>query len=325
MAIAKTDKIWMNGRWVAWDDAKIHVMTHAMHYASAVFEGIRAYETADGPAVFRLDEHLERLLFSARVYRMELPYTAEQLRQACLEIVAVNKLGDCYIRPLVYRGYENIGVNPFGNPIDVAIAAYPWGQYLGPDALTKGVAVKVSTWHRPAPNTLPVMAKASANYMNSQLAKMEAVVDGYAEAIALDVNGFVSEGSGQNVFGVFKGEIVTPPLSSSILAGITRSTVMTLARDLGYVVREETLLREQLYLADELFYSGTAVEVSPIGSVDRIPVGNGGCGPVTKRLQDAFFETVRGKNAKHRDWLTLARPAAAKNSTPAAAVAARQG
>jgi len=327
MAIAKTDKIWMDGRWVAWDDAKIHVMTHAMHYASAVFEGIRAYEGTDGPAVFRLDEHLERLLFSARVYRMDVPFTPEQLRQACIEVVSVNKLGDCYIRPLVYRGYENIGVNPFGNPIAVAIAAYPWGQYLGPDALTKGVAVKVSTWHRPAPNTLPVMAKASANYMNSQLAKMEAVVDGYAEAIALDVNGFVSEGSGQNVFAVFKGEIVTPPLSSSILAGITRSTVMTLARDMGYVVREETLLREQLYLADELFYSGTAVEVSPIGSVDRIPVGNGGCGPITKKLQDAFFEAVRGKNAKHREWLTPVRPATAKNSTPAAApvVAARQG
>jgi branched-chain amino acid aminotransferase len=327
MAIAKTEKIWMDGRWVAWDDAKIHVMTHAMHYASAVFEGIRAYDTGDGPAVFRLDDHLERLLFSARVYRMEMPFTLEQLRQVCIEVVATNKLGDCYIRPLVYRGYENIGVNPFGNPIAVMVAAYPWGQYLGPDALTKGVAVKVSTWHRPAPNTLPVMAKAAANYMNSQLAKMEAVVDGYAEAIALDVNGFVSEGSGQNVFAVFKGELVTPPLSSSILAGITRATVMTLAREMGYVVREETLLREQLYLADELFYSGTAVEVSPIGSVDRIPVGNGGCGPITKKLQDAFFETVRGKNAKHKGWLTPVRPASAtNNSTPATpAVAARQG
>ncbi len=178
MAIAKTDKIWMNGRWVAWDDAKVHVMTHAMHYASAVFEGIRAYDTADGPAVFRLQEHVDRLMFSARVYRMEMPFTAEQIRDACCEVVSVNRLGDCYIRPLVYRGYENIGVNPFGNPIDVAIAAYPWGQYLGPDALTKGVAVKIGTWQRPAPNTLPLMAKASANYMNSQLAKMEAVVDG---------------------------------------------------------------------------------------------------------------------------------------------------
>jgi len=309
MAIAKTDKIWMSGRWVAWDDAKIHIMTHAMHYASAVFEGIRAYETADGPAVFRLDDHLDRLMFSARVYRMEVPFTAEQLKQTCCEAVAINGLGDCYIRPLIYRGYENIGVNPFGNPIEVAIAAYPWGQYLGPDALSKGVAVKISTWQRLAPNTLPAMAKASANYMNSQLAKMEAIVDGYAEAIALDHNGFVSEGSGQNVFAVIKGEVLTPPLHNSVLAGITRSTVLTLARDLGLPVREATLPRESLYAAEELFFSGTAVEVSPIGSVDRIQVGNGGCGPITRRLQEAYFETVRGKNPKHRDWLTAARPA----------------
>src|SRR5882672_6887085 len=290
MAIAKTDKIWMSGRWVAWDDAKIHIMTHAMHYASAVFEGIRAYETADGPAVFRLDDHLDRLMFSARVYRMEVPFTAEQLKQTCCEAVAINGLGDCYIRPLIYRGYENIGVNPFGNPIEVAVAAYPWGQYLGPDALTKGVAVKISTWQRPAPNTLPVMAKASANYMNSQLAKMEAIVDGYAEAISLDTNGFVSEGSGQNVFAVIKGEVLTPPLHNSVLAGITRASVITLAREMGHSVREETLPREALYAAEELFFSGTAVEVAPIGSLDRIPIGNGGRGPITKQVQDAFFD-----------------------------------
>jgi branched-chain amino acid aminotransferase len=324
MTIAKTEKIWMNGRWVAWDDARIHVMTHALHYASAVFEGIRAYETADGPAVFRLDDHIARLLFSTRVYRMEVPFTAEQIRQACCDVVAVNRLSDCYIRPLVYRGYENLGVNPFGNPIDVAIAAYPWGQYLGPDALTKGVAVKISTWQRPAPNTLPVMAKASANYMNSQLAKMEAIVDGYAEAISLDTDGHVSEGSGQNVFAVIKGEVVTPPLHSSILAGITRLSVMALAQDMGLKVREQTLPRESLYAAEELFFSGTAVEVSPIGSIDRIPVGNGGRGPITKQIQDAYFDAVRGKNAKHRDWLTHVRsanPAASAVAAPVAAAA----
>ena len=322
MAIAKTEKIWMNGRWVAWDDAKVHIMTHAMHYASAVFEGIRAYDTGDGPSVFRLDDHIDRLLFSARVYRMEVPFTADQIRQVCCEVVALNRLGDCYIRPLIYRGYENIGVNPFGNPIDVAVAAYPWGQYLGPDALTKGVAVKISTWQRPAPNTLPVMAKASANYMNSQLAKMEAIVDGYAEAISLDSYGFVSEGSGQNVFAVLKGELVTPPLHSSILAGITRSSVMTLARDLGLKVREETLPREALYSADELFFSGTAVEVSPIGSLDRIPIGNGGRGPITRQIQEAYFDAVRGKNSKHREWLTPVR-APSPAATPVAAAAAR--
>ena len=249
---------------------------------------------------------------------MEVPYTAEQLRQACCETVTTNKLGDCYIRPLIYRGYENIGVNPFGNPIDVAIAAYPWGQYLGPDALTQGVAVKISTWQRPAPNTLPVMAKASANYMNSQLAKMEAIVDGYAEAISLDSSGFVSEGSGQNVFTVMKGEIVTPPLNNSILAGITRQTVLTLAHDMGIPVREATLPREALYAADEMFFSGTAVEISPIGSIDRIAIGNGGRGPVTQRIQEAFFDTVRGKNPKHREWLT---PAAGQGSAAAGPVA----
>ena len=324
MAIAKTDKIWMNGQWIAWDDAKIHVMSHVLHYASSVFEGIRAYDTSDGPAIFRLDEHLERLLFSARVYRMEVPFTHAQLREACLECVALNGLGDCYIRPLIYRGYENIGVNPFGNPIEVAIVAYPWGQYLGPDALTKGVAVKISSWQRFAPNTLPAMAKASANYMNSQLAKMEAITDGYVEAIALDTSGFVSEGSGQNVFAVIKGELLTPPLHNSILAGITRDTVMTLGRELGYAVRETTLPREMLYAADELFFSGTAVEVSPIGSVDRIPIGNGGRGPITKAIQDAFFAAVRGQDAKHRGWLSLVRTKSTGERRAPVAAAARQ-
>ncbi len=316
MGMKKATTIWMNGRWVPWEDAKIHVLSHVAHYASSVFEGIRAYRTANGAAIFRLDEHLERLMFSARVYRMESPFTREQIRAACLEAVARNELGDCYLRPLIYRGYENLGVNPYGCPVDVCVAAFPWGGYLGEDALTRGVAVKVSSWTRIAPNTLPAMAKASANYMNSQLMKMEALVDGYAEALALDASGFVSEGSGQNVFAVIRGELVTPPLASSVLAGITRDTVITLARDLGLAVREEVMPREILYAAEELFYSGTAVEISPIASVDRIPVGNGERGPVTKRLQDAFFATVRGETPDRRGWLTPVPAADALGAPP---------
>jgi branched-chain amino acid aminotransferase len=323
MAMQKVDKIWMNGKWVAWDDAMIHVLSHVVHYASSVFEGIRCYKTPRGPAIFRLEEHMDRLMLSARVYRMDrtftipapagkgedirnvgLQYTREQLRDACLEVVAVNGLEECYIRPLIYRGFENLGVNPFGSPVEVAVAAFPWGKYLGKDALEKGVPVKVCSWQRMAPNTLPAMAKASANYMNSQLLKMEALEDGYVEAIALDVNGYVSEGSGQNVFAVIKETLYTPPLSSSILAGITRASVIRLAEELEIPVREEVMPREMLYAADELFYAGTAVEVSPISSVDRIPVGKGVRGPVTKRIQDAFFALVRGETPDRHRWLT---------------------
>jgi len=304
MAIKKVSKIWMNGKWVAWDDAKIHVLSHVAHYASSVFEGIRCYDTPRGPAIFRLDEHMDRLMFSAKVYRMELPFTREQIRDVCLEVVAINDLRECYLRPLIYRGYENLGVNPFGAPVEIAVAAFPWGMYLGEDALSQGVPVKVSSWWRFAPNTLPAMAKASANYMNSQLMKMEALVDNYSEAIALDINGFVSEGSGQNVFAVIKGDVVTPPLSNSILAGITRDSVIVLARELGYTVREDVMPRELLYGADELFYSGTAVEISPISSVDRITIGKGERGPVTKALQDAFFGIVRGTQPDRHGWLT---------------------
>src|SRR5512143_1820133 len=277
MPMTKAKSIWMNGKWVPWDEARIHVLTHAMHYGSSVFEGIRAYQTSKGPAIFRLEEHIDRLMFSARVYRMEkeMAFTRDQVRDACVQVVAVNELKDCYIRPLVYRGFEHMGVNPFGNPVDVVVAAFVWGQYLGKDALEKGSSVKIGTWHRMAPNTLPAMVKAAANYMNSQLLKMEAVVEGYDEAIALDPHGYVSEGSGQNVFAVVKGELVTPLLSNSVLAGITRDSIITLAREMGHTVREMSMPREMLYLADELFYSGTAVEVSPIASVDRMNVGNG--------------------------------------------------
>jgi branched-chain amino acid aminotransferase len=234
----------------------------------------------------------------------EMGFTRDQVRDACIQAVAVNDLRDCYIRPLIYRGFEHMGVNPFGNPVDVVIAAFVWGQYLGKDALEKGSAVKIGTWHRMAPNTLPAMVKASANYMNSQLLKMEAIVEGYDEAIALDTHGFVSEGSGQNVFAVIRGEIVTPTLSNSILAGITRDSIITLAREMGHKVREESMPRELLYSADEIFYTGTAVEVSPITSVDKIAVGSGVAGPVTKALQKAYFATVRGELADKHRWLT---------------------
>lgn len=308
MALSKVDKIWMNGKWVAWDDAKIHVLSHVAHYASSVFEGIRAYENMNGVSIFRLDDHVDRLIHSAKVYRLDTKpgykFTRAEIRQACIDVVAVNDLKDCYLRPLIYRGYENLGVNPYGNPVDICIAAFPWGKYLGDEALVKGVAVKVSSWWRMAPNTLPAMAKASANYMNSQLIKMEALEDGYAEGIALDHNGFVSEGSGQNLVAVIKGELVTPPLASSILAGITRDSVLAIARDLGIPAREAVMPREMLYMADELFFVGTAVEVSPITSVDRITVGGGERGPVTKRIQDTYFGILRGDLPDRYGWLT---------------------
>jgi len=317
MALTKVEKIWMNGKWVPWDDAKIHILSHVAHYASSVFEGIRSYGTKSGPAIFRLDEHVDRLMYSARIYRMEMPFTRDQIRQACLDVVAINDLKDCYLRPLVYRGYENLGVNPFGSPVEVAVAAFPWGKYLGEDALTKGVAVKISSWWRISPNTLPAMAKASANYMNSQLMKMEALVDGYDEAIALDVHGFVSEGSGQNLFAVIRGDLVTPPLHNSILAGITRDTVMTLAREQGLTVREEVLPREALYVADEVFLAGTAVEVTPVHSVDRIEVGDGKPGKITRAIQEAFFDVVRGERPDRHGWLVpVPQMAAAAGAAP---------
>jgi branched-chain amino acid aminotransferase len=316
MAMTKADRIWMNGQFVPWDDAKVHVLSHVLHYGSSIFEGIRCYQTPKGPAIFRLEDHIERLFFSTRVYRMTIPYTREQIEQACIETVAINGLKECYIRPLVYRGYAHVGVDPTGTPIDVAIAAYPWGKYLGDESLQKGVAVKVGTWARMAPNTLPAMAKAGGNYLNSQLLRLEANADGYTEAIALDVQGFVSEGSGENVFAVYKGEILTPPVASSVLLGITRSTVFTIAQELGYRVREVTMPREMLYLADELFFSGTAVEVTPITSVDRITVGSGERGPVTKAIQEAFFGVVKGETADRHGWLT-AVPQPVRQAAPA--------
>lgn len=308
MAFSGTGKIWMNGTLVDWADAKIHVASHVIHYGSAVFEGARCYETARGSACFRLNAHMRRLADSAKIYRMDPAYTVAQLEQAVLDTIRVNHMTSCYIRPIVYRGYAALGINPFPCPVDAAILVWEWGTYLGPDAIEKGVDVMVSSWKRMAPDTFPSLAKSSANYANAQLIKMEAIIDGFAEGIALDSSGFVSEGSGQNIFVVRNGVLYTPPMSASILPGITRDSVMTLARDLGYTVREEMIPRELLYIADELFFVGTAVEITPIRSVDRIVVGPGGRGPVTEALQQAFFGIVRGELPDRHNWLTFVYP-----------------
>ncbi|MCL6465292.1 MAG: branched-chain amino acid transaminase [candidate division WOR-3 bacterium] len=303
----KSKFIWMNGNFVPWEDARIHICSHIIHYGTGVFEGLRCYNTPKGPAIFRLQDHTERLFNSAKIYRMELPFTKEEINQATVELIKKNELNECYIRPIVYRGYQELGVNPFTCPVEVALITWKWGKYLGPEALEQGVDVMVSSWNRMAPNTFPAMAKCCANYMNSQLIKMEALTYGFVEGIALDVSGFVSEGSGENIFAVRKGVIYTPPLHATILPGITRDTVITLARELGYEVRETSMLREFLYLADELFFTGSAAEVTPIRSVDRIPIGTGKCGPVTKRLQEEFFALIEGKRADRYNWLTFVK------------------
>jgi branched-chain amino acid aminotransferase len=316
MPFPKSEKIWMNGKLVPWDEANIHIGSHVIHYGSAVFEGIRCYATPEGPAVFRLDAHTERLYNSAKIYRMDVPYTTQQLDQAVVETIAVNKLDACYIRPIVYRGYGELGVNPFPCPVDVAVMVWDWGKYLGTEALERGVDVGVSSWARIAPNTLPAMAKSAANYMNSQLIKMEALKLGYAEGIALDSEGHISEGSGENLFLVKKGSLVTPPLVSSVLPGITRDTVIALARGLGIPVAEERIPRELLYLADELFFTGTAAEITPIRSVDKITVGRGARGPVTECLQRAFFDVVECRVPDEHGWLTFVREAGAASAVP---------
>lgn len=304
MSFDDVKKIWMNGKLVDFADAKIHVFTHALHYGSGVFEGARCYKTTRGPEVFRLDEHIDRLLWSAKMYRMEVPFNLAQLRDAVLETIRANEFPECYIRPLVYRGFGTLGVNPFPNPVDVMIGCYKWGRYLGAEALERGVDVCCSSWMRIAANTLPAMAKATANYANSQLIKMEAITNGYDEGIALDDTGRISEGSGENLFIVWKGRLYTPPLASSTLPGITRLTVIQLARELGIRIEEKTVPREMLYAADELFFTGTAAEITPIRSVDRIQVGAGARGPITEKLQTAFFDIVSGKVPDRYGWLT---------------------
>jgi branched-chain amino acid aminotransferase len=305
MSAPRSDFIWMSGRLVPWDDARIHIGSHVIHYGSAVFEGIRCYRTPKGSAVFRLEAHTERLFNSAKIYWMEPPYTPDEVNAAILETVRANRLEACYIRPVVYRGAGQLGVNPLGSPVELAIMVWDWGKYLGQEALEQGVDVCVSSWTRMAPNTLPAMAKSAGNYLNSQLIKVEAVKGGFVEGIALDTAGYVSEGSGENLFAVVKGRLVTPPLVSSILPGITRDAVITLARGLGIPVEEKSIPREMLYLVDELFFTGTAAEITPIRSVDRQKVGRGARGPVTAALQKAFFDVIECRREDEHGWLTL--------------------
>ncbi len=304
MPIDNYEKVWHNGKFIPWEQATVHVASHVISYASCLFEGIRCYETPQGPAIFRLKEHAQRLLNSCKIYRLELDYSRDQLQQAMIELVRVNKANHAYLRPLVLRGYGELGVNPLKNPVEVFLLAWRWGKYLGDEALKNGVDVCISSWQRIAPNTLPAMGKAAANYMNAQLIQMEARLNGYVEGIALDVSGYLSEGSGENIFVVREGKIFTPPLGSSILPGITRDSVITLAQEMGYSVVEQPLARELLYIADEVFFTGTAAEITPVRSVDRIVVGAGKPGPVTRKLQERFLAIVAGRAHDDHAWLT---------------------
>ena len=301
MPIQKTSKIWHNGNLIPWEDATIHVMSHVIHYGSSVFEGIRCYAQPQGSAVFRLPEHMQRLLDSAKIYRMELPYSLDELCAAVVDLIEANAIAPCYIRPIVLRGYGEIGVSPKGSPIEVYMANFPWGKYV---AGTGGADVCVSSWNRLAPNTMPALAKAGANYMNSQLIKMEAILNGYSEGIGLDVAGYVSEGSGENIFVVRDGKIITPPLGASVLPGISRDSIIRLAQDLGIPLTESIVPREMLYIADEVFFSGTAVEITPVRSIDRIQIGRGFRGPITEKLQKEFFAITGGSKHDRHGWLS---------------------
>jgi len=298
-------KIWMDGAFVDWADANCHVMSHVVHYGSGVFEGLRCYDRQDaGPGIFRLQDHVKRLYDSATIYRMEIPYTPAEFAQAIVDTVKVNGLRSCYIRPVVYRGLGSMGVNPLNCPVRSAIAAWNWGKYLGDEAMENGVSVCVSSWRRAAPNTFPALAKANGNYLNSQLIKMEALQNGYDEGIALDSHGYVSEGSGENIFLVRGGVIYTPPSSASILPGITRHCVFTLARELDIRIEQHEIPREMLYVADEVFFSGTAAEVTPVSHIDGVKIGNGKRGPVTERIQSEFFRIIEGKCKDRYAWFT---------------------
>jgi branched-chain amino acid aminotransferase len=301
--------IWMNGELVEFEKATVHILSHALHYGSGAFEGIRCYDTPDGPAVFRLPEHIRRLEKTCKIYRMPLRFSGEELADAVLETIRANELGACYIRPLIWRGFGTIGVDPLRAPVETAVAAWKLGKYLGDDA-DEGIDVCVSSWRRVSTEALPAEAKATGNYLNGTLVKMEAILDGYAEGIALDTHGFVSEGSGENLFLVLDGALVTPPVNASLLPGITRDAVMTLARDLGLAVRQEPISRGLLYICDEMFLCGTAAEITPVRSIDHYTVGDGRPGEITRRLMEVFRRTVTGHNAGHRDWLTpvVSRP-----------------
>lgn len=301
MALQTTNNIWHNGNLIPWDKAQIHVMSHVVHYGSSVFEGIRCYKQPDGAGVFRLQEHMARLLDSAKIYRMPVPYTVDQLCSAVVDVVEANGVAPCYIRPIAFRGYGEMGVNPLTSPVEVYIANFPWGKYVPGN---QGADVCISSWSRLAPNTMPSLAKAGANYMNSQLIRMEAEVNGYSEGIALDVNGYLSEGSGENLFIIRGGVLYTTPLANSVLSGITRASVITLAKQLGIEVVEQALPREMLYIADEAFFTGTAAEVTHLRSVDRILVGDGTMGPITSALHEEFFGIVNGLKPDRHNWLT---------------------
>lgn len=296
--------VWMNGEFRPWGEATIHVMSHVVHYGSSVFEGIRCYNHPRGPMIMRLQEHLLRLYRSAKIYRMEIPYPQEELEQVCKEIIRRNQLKEAYLRPIVYRGYGALGVDPTPCPVDVAIGAWEWGRYLGQSALDEGVDVCVSTWQKVRANTMPAMAKSGGQYLNSQLVKLEAILNGFVEGILLDSHGYVSEGSGENIFLVMDGKLYTPPISASILPGITRDSVITLARELGVEVIETFIPREMLYIADEVFFSGTAAEITPIRSVDHVRIGSGKPGKLTRALQKRFFDIVSGEAEDRYNWLT---------------------
>jgi branched-chain amino acid aminotransferase len=314
MSIQKTDKIWHNGKFIAWDEATIHVMSHVVNYGTSVFEGIRCYELPNGPAIFRAAEHMQRLLDSAKIYRMEVEYTRDELVDAMVALISRNGVWPCYIRPIVLRGYGEAGVNPFKCPPEVYMANYPWGKYLA--GADEGVDVCVSSWTRIAPNTLPAMAKAGANYMNSQLIKMEAILNGYVEGIALDASGYVSEGSGENLFLVRNGNLYTAPLGNSVLPGITRDSIIRIAKDICVPVVEQMIPREMLYIADEVFFTGTAAEITPIRSVDKIKVGAGKPGPVTRAIHKHFFGILEGAEPDKYHWLT---PVPVRKSQPVGA------
>ena len=305
--LTATDWIWRDGEFIRWEDANLHILSHSMQYGSAAFEGIRCYATPHGPAIYRLDAHLERLLHSCRVYRMEIAYTIEELTVACCQLVERNGLEECYIRPMVLRGYGAASMVPFASPVHVYLPCWPWGAYLGEGALENGVDACVSSWHRVAPNTIPATAKIAGNYLSGQLIKMEALANGFAEAIALGTDGMVSEGSGQNVFIVSRGSVITPPVNGTLLAGITRDSILSIASDLGLAVREQPIPREMLYGADEIFLTGTASEVTPVRSVDRIIIGAGRRGPVTARIQSKFLDAVHGRIPDTHRWLTSVR------------------
>jgi len=303
MAIDENAKVWHNGRLIRWKDATVHVLAHVVNYGSSVFEGIRCYKLPSGPAIFRANEHIQRLLDSAKIYRMDVDYTRDELVAAMVDLIGLNRIWPCYIRPIVLRGYGQVGVNPLNSPIEVFIANYEWGKYLGSDA-DQGVDVCVSSWTRIAPNTLPAMAKAGANYMNSQLIKMEAILNGYVEGIALDMNGYVSEGSGENLFVVRNGSLLTAPLGNSVLPGITRDSVLQISHDLGIPIVEQMIPREMLYIADEVFFSGTAAEITAVRSVDKISVKNGAVGPITKAIQREFYGVINGTLPDRHNWFT---------------------